>query len=49
MFHRLNAALTANSITPVIDRSFPLSEARAAFHYMQSANHFGKIILNLKS
>jgi NADPH:quinone reductase-like Zn-dependent oxidoreductase len=48
MFHRLNAAITANRITPIIDRTFPLSEARAAFHHMQSANHFGKITLDLK-
>jgi NADPH:quinone reductase-like Zn-dependent oxidoreductase len=48
MFHRLNAAITANHITPVIDRTFPLSEARAAFHHMQSGNHFGKIVLDLK-
>lgn len=47
MFARLNAALVANRIEPVIDRVFPLSEARAAFEHMQSGSHFGKIVLKL--
>ena len=47
MFERMNAAFTANSIHPVIDRVFPLTEARAAFEHMQSGSHFGKIVLSL--
>jgi NADPH:quinone reductase-like Zn-dependent oxidoreductase len=47
MFSRLNAALVTNHVKPVIDRVFPLSEARAAFEYMQSGSHFGKIVLKL--
>ena len=46
MFTRLNAALEVNRIVPVVDRIFPLSQARAAFEYMQSGSHFGKIVLN---
>ncbi len=49
MFSRLNAALIANRIEPVIDRVFPLAEARAAFEHMQSGSHFGKIVLDLKA
>lgn len=47
MFSRLNAALEVNGIQPVIDRVFKLSGARAAFEYMQSGSHFGKIVLDL--
>ena len=47
MFARLNASLTVNGIEPVIDRVFSLAEARAAFEYMQSGGHFGKIVLDL--
>lgn len=47
MFTRMNAALETNHIQPVIDRIFPLAEARAAFASMQSGSHFGKIVLSL--
>ena len=47
MFQRMNAALTANNLKPVIDRVFPLSQARAAFEHMQHGSHFGKIVLSL--
>jgi len=29
----------------VIDRTFPLSEARAAHRYLEGRDHFGKIVL----
>lgn len=47
MFRRMNAAIEASRITPIIDRTFPLSEARAALEHMQKGSHFGKIVLNL--
>ena len=47
MFAGLNAAITANGLRPVIDRSFPLSQAKAAFEHLQGASHFGKIVLDL--
>ena len=49
MFSRLNAALIANRIEPVIDRVFPLAEARVAFEHLQSGSHFGKIVLDLRA
>jgi NADPH:quinone reductase-like Zn-dependent oxidoreductase len=49
MFQRMNAAISANNLKPVIDRIFPLSEARAAFEHMQNGSHFGKIVLSLNS
>jgi NADPH:quinone reductase-like Zn-dependent oxidoreductase len=47
MFQRMNAAITANNLKPVIDRVFPFSDARAAFEHMQHGSHFGKIVLTL--
>jgi NADPH:quinone reductase-like Zn-dependent oxidoreductase len=48
MFAAMNAAFEVNNIHPTIDRIFPLSQAKDAFHYLQSASHFGKIVLALK-
>ena len=47
MFAGLNAALSANRLEPVVDRVFPLAEARAALEYLQSGSHFGKVVLSL--
>jgi NADPH:quinone reductase-like Zn-dependent oxidoreductase len=48
MFTRMNAAIQANNIRPIIDRAFPLSEGRQALSYLQSGSHFGKIVLSLR-
>jgi NADPH:quinone reductase-like Zn-dependent oxidoreductase len=42
-FEAMNRAIAANSLKPVIDSTFPLSEAAAAFRHMQDGGHFGKI------
>ncbi len=47
MFEGLNAALAANRIEPVIDKVFPLEDARAAFEHLQNGSHFGKVVLSL--
>jgi NADPH:quinone reductase-like Zn-dependent oxidoreductase len=49
MYQRLIAALDTNHLHPILDRTFPLTQAREALTYMQSGNHFGKIVLDLKS
>ncbi len=41
----LKELLEAGKLTPVIDRTFPLSEAGAAMRYMQSGGGLGKIII----
>jgi len=33
-------------LKPVVDRTFPLQEARAAHEYMEKSQMFGKIVLN---
>ncbi len=40
--------LDSRAIKPVIDKEFPLSQINEAFQRMQSASHFGKILLEIK-
>jgi NADPH:quinone reductase-like Zn-dependent oxidoreductase len=47
MFRGMNAAIAANRLEPVIDRSFDFADARAAYHHMQTNDHFGKIVVNV--
>jgi NADPH:quinone reductase-like Zn-dependent oxidoreductase len=44
-FHR---ALETNKIHPVIDRVFKFEQVKEAYAFMQSARHFGKIVIDLK-
>jgi putative PIG3 family NAD(P)H quinone oxidoreductase len=37
--------IEAGTVRPVIDRTFPLAEAAAAHHLMESSRHIGKILL----
>ena len=46
-FEALNAFLTQHTIRPAIDRVFPFADARAAFAHMESAVHFGKIVITI--
>jgi NADPH:quinone reductase-like Zn-dependent oxidoreductase len=45
MFERMNRAIAAAGLRPVIDRAFAFDDARAAYHHMQAAAHFGKIVV----
>jgi len=45
MFEEMNAAITKNNFTPVIDRTFAFGEIKNALHYMESGAHFGKIVI----
>lgn len=47
MFEAMNRAMTVHTIRPVIDRVFPFEETRAALKYMESAAHFGKIVITI--
>jgi NADPH2:quinone reductase len=40
------AQVFAGRLKPVVDRTFPLLEARAAHEYMEKSQMFGKIVLN---
>ena len=46
MFEEMNAAFTLNQIRPVIDQVFDFEEARAAYHVMRAASHFGKLVVS---
>jgi NADPH:quinone reductase-like Zn-dependent oxidoreductase len=47
MFQQMNAAITAAKLHPVIDRVFDFDQAPQAFEHMQSASHFGKIVIRI--
>lgn len=47
MFARMNAAIETHELRPVIDSRFAFEDARAAFHHMESAKHFGKIVVSI--
>ena len=46
-FAAMNAFLAEHQLRPVIDRVFPFEEAAAAFAYMDSGAHMGKIVISL--
>jgi len=45
MFREMNKALALHSIKPVIDHTVPFADAKAAYHAMEAAGHFGKIVI----
>ena len=47
MFEDYGRALEINGIHPVVDRTFPLAEAPAAFRYLESGAHVGKVVIAL--
>ena len=44
-FEAMNRAIEANNLRPVIDKTFPWTDAIEAIRYMQEGKHFGKIVL----
>jgi len=47
MFEDMNRAIAAHQLRPVIDRVFPFEQSVDALRYLQSAQHFGKIVIAL--
>lgn len=47
MFLDMNAAIEANGVRPVLHRTFGFEDARAAFHAMEAAAHFGKLVVTI--
>ncbi|MEO0439682.1 MAG: NAD(P)-dependent alcohol dehydrogenase [Pseudomonadota bacterium] len=41
------AAINANGIKPVLDKSFPLAQLADAFRHQESGQHFGKIVVDI--
>jgi len=49
MFEALNRAMSANELRPIVDRVFPFDEARAAYEYLASGAHFGKVVIRVNA
>ena len=47
MFEKMLTAFTVNQTRPVIGRVFPFAEAKAAYAYLQSGAHFGKVVITI--
>jgi NADPH:quinone reductase-like Zn-dependent oxidoreductase len=48
MFKEMNRAIAANGLKPVIDHTFPFEQSREALRHLESAKHFGKIVIRLE-
>lgn len=48
MFERMNAAISAHKIQPVIHERFPVEKIKEALQAMESGSHFGKIVLTFQ-
>lgn len=47
MFEDMNRAVTPSGLRPVVDRVFPFDDAAAAFRYLDSGAHFGKVCVRV--
>ena len=47
IFETMNQAISQARLKPVIDRIFPFAEAQAAYEYLQSGSHFGKVVIEI--
>ena len=47
MFEAMNRAIAASGLKPVIDKVFTFGEAPAAYRHLQSAQHFGKVVIRV--
>jgi NADPH:quinone reductase-like Zn-dependent oxidoreductase len=47
MFEAMNRAIALHRLRPVVDRVFPFPEIRDALRYLESAGHFGKIVIRV--
>lgn len=46
MFRAMNRAIAATGLRPVIARIYEFDHATYAYHFLQSAKHFGKIVIS---
>lgn len=45
MFLDMNRTLSQAKVKPVVDRVFPMDQAIEAYKYLESAAHFGKVVI----
>jgi len=43
----MNRAIALHKLRPVVDRVFPFADAVAALKHLESATHFGKVVIAL--
>jgi NADPH:quinone reductase-like Zn-dependent oxidoreductase len=48
MFEAMNRAIGQHELKPVIDLVFPFSKAPTAYEYLQSGQHFGKVVISME-
>ncbi len=46
-FERMNAAIATHRLEPIVDREFAFDDALAAYRHLESAAHFGKVVIRL--
>lgn len=46
-FERMNTAITVHGLEPVVDRAFEFDDAPAAYRYLESGAHFGKVVVRI--
>jgi NADPH:quinone reductase-like Zn-dependent oxidoreductase len=47
MFEAMNRAISVNKIKPVIDKVLPFDDTPAAYRHLESATHFGKVVISV--
>ncbi|MBW4432844.1 MAG: NAD(P)-dependent alcohol dehydrogenase [Pelatocladus maniniholoensis HA4357-MV3] len=47
MFESMNQTIAQHQVKPIIDKVFPFNQAQEAYRYLQSAAHFGKVVIKL--
>jgi len=47
MFEALNRFIALKEIRPAVDRVFAFEQAREAYAYLESASHFGKVVIKV--
>jgi NADPH:quinone reductase-like Zn-dependent oxidoreductase len=46
-FERMNAAISAHRLQPIVDREFGFDDAPAAYRHLESGAHFGTVVIRL--
>jgi NADPH:quinone reductase-like Zn-dependent oxidoreductase len=44
-FEAMNRAIAMHRLQPVIDRTFPFTEAKEAYRHFEGRGHFGKVVI----
>ena len=47
MFAEMNRAMETHDLKPIVSETFAFEEAKAAYHRMRGAGHFGKMVINV--